>query len=281
MLPGTDGANINGPTLIAAPDWLPTRFGKYYLYFADHRGSYIRIAYADRLTGPWLIHKHGTLTLTNAPMCRDHIASPDVHVDDARRQIRMYFHGPLANAHEQKSFVAVSSDGIEFSASSEVLAGSYLRCVRWAEQWIGMDIDGRFFRSRDGLTGFERNPREDTFAFPRGVTLRHVALRIAGSTLEIYYTRRGDIPERIWRGFVDLTQDWKSWRVRDAETVLAPEMIWEGANLRLKPSEPGPAKKRENALRDPAIFIEDGTVYLLYAVAGESGIAIAELRRCG
>jgi hypothetical protein len=32
-----------------------------------------------------------------------------------------------------------------------------------------------------------------------------------------------------------------------------------------------------NQLRDPAIFEEDGRTYLLYAVAGESGIAIAEI----
>ena len=32
-----------------------------------------------------------------------------------------------------------------------------------------------------------------------------------------------------------------------------------------------------NQLGDPAIFEEDGRIYLLYAVAGESGIAIAEL----
>ena len=32
-----------------------------------------------------------------------------------------------------------------------------------------------------------------------------------------------------------------------------------------------------NQLRDPAIFEEDGRIYLLYAVAGESGIAIAEV----
>jgi len=30
-------------------------------------------------------------------------------------------------------------------------------------------------------------------------------------------------------------------------------------------------------LRDPAIFEENERVYLLYAVAGESGIAIAEV----
>jgi hypothetical protein len=31
-------------------------------------------------------------------------------------------------------------------------------------------------------------------------------------------------------------------------------------------------------LRDPAIFREDGKTYLLYSIAGESGIAVAELR---
>jgi len=31
-------------------------------------------------------------------------------------------------------------------------------------------------------------------------------------------------------------------------------------------------------LRDPAIFEEDGNIYLLYSVAGELGIAIAALK---
>jgi hypothetical protein len=30
-------------------------------------------------------------------------------------------------------------------------------------------------------------------------------------------------------------------------------------------------------LRDPEVFIEDDAVFLLYAVAGESGIAIAKV----
>ena len=42
------GANIQGPSLIRTPDWLPNRLGRYYLYFADHKGSYIRLAYADQ-----------------------------------------------------------------------------------------------------------------------------------------------------------------------------------------------------------------------------------------
>src|SRR3954451_19188700 len=63
MLPGKDGQNINGPSLIRVPDWVETPLGKYYLYFAHHRGKYIRLAYADRLQGPWTIHKPGTLSL--------------------------------------------------------------------------------------------------------------------------------------------------------------------------------------------------------------------------
>ncbi len=50
------GTNIQGPSLIRAPDWLEAPLGRYYLYFADHKGSYIRLAYADALTGPWNVH---------------------------------------------------------------------------------------------------------------------------------------------------------------------------------------------------------------------------------
>lgn len=276
MLPGRDGANINGPSLIAAPEWLPGRLGKYYLYFADHAGRYIRLAYADRLEGPWSIHRPGTLQLSQAPMCQDHIASPDVHVDEASRQIRMYFHGPAADGSGQKSFVATSRDGIAFAARPEVLAGPYLRCLPCNGQWLGLDMDGYFHRSEDGLTNFERR-LERVFAFKRGISLRHVALRMAGTTLDIYYTRRGDIPERIWHSRVDMTDDWTSWKVRDAELVLAPAKRWEGAGRRMKPSRPGASVEREHALRDPAIFVEDGRTYLLYSVAGESGIAIAAM----
>ena len=46
---------------------------------------------------------------------------------------------------------------------------------------------------------------------------------------------------------------------------------------RLEPSVRSTAYGHVNQLRDPAIFEEDGRVFLLYAVAGESGIAIAEV----
>ncbi|MBI2946207.1 MAG: hypothetical protein HYY23_01070, partial [Verrucomicrobia bacterium] len=46
MLPGKDGNNINGPSLIRVPGWVKSPLGRYYLYFAHHSGQYIRLAYA-------------------------------------------------------------------------------------------------------------------------------------------------------------------------------------------------------------------------------------------
>ena len=63
MLPAHDGANINGPSLIRVPTWIPNPLGNYYLYFAHHGGTYIRLAYADALTGPWTVYKLDTLRL--------------------------------------------------------------------------------------------------------------------------------------------------------------------------------------------------------------------------
>ena len=60
--------------------------------------------------------------------------------------------------------------------------------------------------------------------------------------------------------------------------MLRPERAWEGANAPLVPSVRSTAEGSGKSMRDPAIFEEtDGSIYLLYAVAGESGIAIAEV----
>ena len=52
--------NINGPSLLKVPDWIADPLGKYYLYFAHHKGEQIRMAYSDTITGPYkllsLIH---------------------------------------------------------------------------------------------------------------------------------------------------------------------------------------------------------------------------------
>lgn len=283
MLPGPDGANINGPSLIRAPRWLPNRLGTYYLYFAHHGGTYIRLAYADRLEGPWKVYDPGTLHLKDAPGCAGHIASPDVHVDDARREIRMYFHGPAKRGGGQKSFVAVSSDGVNFKSSEEVLGQFYFRVFQWQGAWFAMAKGGWLYRSADGLTRFVPGPNP----FPGGEARdqnantpgpRHVALHRVGNELRVYYSNIGDEPERILRRRLHLSSDWQTWTASAPEEILRPETVAEGADVPLKKSVAGAMRGRENALRDPAIFVDaDGRVYLLYSVAGESGIGIAEL----
>ena len=44
--------NVNGPTVIGVPDWVERPLGRYYMYFANHMGEFIRLAYADAVTGP-------------------------------------------------------------------------------------------------------------------------------------------------------------------------------------------------------------------------------------
>jgi hypothetical protein len=55
--------NVNGPSLIRVPPWVENELGDYYLYFAHHKGEFIRMAYADRLAGPWTVHGPGVLDL--------------------------------------------------------------------------------------------------------------------------------------------------------------------------------------------------------------------------
>jgi hypothetical protein len=87
----------------------------------------------------------------------------------------------------------------------------------------------------------------------------------------------GDKPERILLSKIELSADWEEWRATEPVTLLEPEMDYEGGNLPLAPSRANLASERVRQLRDPAIYREAGRMYLLYSVAGESGIAIAEL----
>ncbi|WP_246684589.1 sulfotransferase [Mesorhizobium sp. B2-7-1] len=278
MLPGGDGININGPSLIGMPDWAEGRLGAYYLYFADHGGTYIRLAYSDSIHGPWRIHPGGVLSLDQCPFIEDHIASPDVHVDQRHRRFVMYFHGPAKGGKDQVTFAATSGDGLHFNPLSEPLGPFYARFFHHDQWWYGLLGTGAVtvFRSRNGISDFERGPVVLP-AMKRLPTPRHLALQKSGRWLRVYYTRMGDAPERILHGTIDLAEDWRNWTVQGETELLRPRMDFEGAGLPVRRSRTGAAEGRENALRDPAIFEENGRTWLLYAVAGESGIALAEI----
>jgi hypothetical protein len=292
------GANINGPSLLRVPDWLPQRLGKYYLYFAHHQGDFIRMAFADNISGPYTVYAPGVLNLHSTPFA-GHIASPDVHVNDARRCIYMYYHGhgctrenPLP--YKQVSCYAESGDGLSFTSDAVYLGPPYLHTFQWNGWHYGFSggPERCLHRSRDPRAVFETGRQlaiagEDftDLATLRSVGIdaptvyrtRHIAFRQRGHTLEIYYSNVGDEPERIKMTSVDLRPDWTEWCGNRYVEVLRPETEAEGANQPIARSSGGASHTPVHELRDPFVYEEDGRVYLLYTIAGEMGISIAEI----
>ncbi len=278
------GSNINGPSLIRVPDWVQDPLGTYYLYFAHHQGKYIRLAYADDLRGPWRIQTPGVLELSDSHF-PSHIASPDVRIWDDRGEIWMYYHGCcIPNPTRQATRLAISRDGLHFEAREPVLGPSYWRSFEWDGWHYALGMPGRFYRSRDGLDDWEEGPQ----IFPEGeervvegkttpTGMRHSAVRLRGDALEVFYSNRGDCPERILMATVRLAGDWKDWRPSEPVEILEPEMDYEGVDAAHVASQGGSIHEPAWQLRDPAIYEEEGETYLLYSVAGERGIGMAKI----
>ncbi len=270
-LGGPEGANINGPSVITVPDWVESPLGRYYMYFAHHRGRYIRLAVADDPAGPWRIHRPGVLRLEQT-VAVGHIGSPEVVVDEAERTIRMYFHGPSRERPGQRTFLATSSDGLRFETVGEDLGLPYFRVFRFEGAYYAIGKRGSeagvLLRSDDGLGPFEKGPD----LIPR---MRHASLYREGDRLVVFYSRIGDTPERLLRSDVRLTGDWMDWVAGPPVEVLRPVETYEGADRPILTSVPGAAEGPVHELRDPALLNEGNAYYLYYSVAGEQGIAMA------
>lgn len=164
--------NINGPSCIRIPSWVAPGdradpSAVYYLYFADHNGDFIRMAWAVNLEGPWTgfrmdaalpledrgvlsLGSDGEITPGNGIVVDGHIASPQVFVDDVNQKFVMYYHGPSehnGNDKGQSTVVATSADGLNFNLPADggqadhgtkpvILGESYFRVFQQ---------DGRFY----------------------------------------------------------------------------------------------------------------------------------------
>jgi len=330
--PSVDGMNINGPSLIKVPDWLK-KSGKvahpeanYYLYFAHHQGKYIRLAWAKNIEGPWHLHavtkpegkrgvldlgKKSRIELVQGLVIQNHIASPDVIVDDEKRLIVMYFHAPTHVSgrvkNEQKTLVAVSKDGLDFNQVSSsrqtfgvrpvTLGTAYFRVFEWHGNTYAIGNRGMLYRAPDQLAVnglmsdgkaigvaedlWERRPQlllpELDVGDKSGKKMRHAAVIVRDNELLVFYSRIGDSPERILLSRIRLEADWLKWKEKHAPVeVLAPQQQWEGIGYQLRLSESGKGTQ-EQALRDPYVYEEAGKYYLLYSGAGEEAIGLARL----
>jgi hypothetical protein len=303
----TLGDNINGPTVIRVPAWVERPLGRYYMYFAHHMGAHLRLAYADRVEGPWRIHEPGVLPVRDTAFYRPppdppenlenfytHVASPEIEVDHERRRLVLWFHGwwtegmmwpagePAArewarqNGYSQFTQAATSGDGLRFDTRPGITRASYLRVFRIDGALYGMSRLGRLLRSTDPLSVFELGPNPFR-AGPYADRLRHVALVRRGNLLYVFFTAIGDAPERILMATITVTGDWATWTPSPPTEVLTPQAPYECATLRIAPSAAGDLKGPARQLRDPAILEDEGRVFLFYSICGEQGLAAAEL----
>jgi len=81
------GTNIQGPTVIRVPAWVEDPLGTYLLYFADHKGDHIRLAYAEHIAGPWIVYDGGCLALADS---RFLTSAPDADDDQVEFIMAMY-----------------------------------------------------------------------------------------------------------------------------------------------------------------------------------------------
>jgi len=242
---------------------------------------------------------------------QNHIASPDVMVDDKNRRIIMYFHAPSQVSgrmkNEQKTFVAVSRDGLDFNQVSNArqpfgirpvtLGTAYFRVFTWHGNTYAIGNRGMLYRAPDQMAveglmpdGKTIGAAEDLWEKRRQLLLpelnvedqsarkmRHAAIIVHENELLVFYTRIGDSPERILLSRIHLEPDWLKWKQKQAPVeVLAPQLQWEGTAYQFRTSKSGKGTQ-EQALRDPYIYEEAGKYYLLYSGAGEEAIGLARL----
>jgi hypothetical protein len=300
------GDDINNPTVIRVPDWVEKPMGRYYMYFAHHKGHFIRLAYADAISGPWKIYEPGVLHVSDTAFYRPqpdppdieniytHVASPELLIDASRRQLVLWFHGMFTdgqrwpedetaardwvrkNNYGQLTQVALSNDGVHFRVLPSITKASYLRVFPFGDGFYGMARLGVLLRSKNPLTAFENGPNPFGDG-PYARRVRHVAIVQRGDTLYTFFTGLGDAPERLMVSTIALRGNWEDWRASEPMEVLRPEAPYECPSLPNLPSEPGEVEGPVRQLRDPGVFQEDGRTFLFYSICGEQGIAAAEL----
>ncbi len=318
-----EAQNINGPSLIRIPDWIPLEeradsSAVFYLYFANHRGNYLRLAWSAEIEGPYHLYKVGSeyevgnrgiidlgaddkISVRENLTLQKHMASPDVIVDDSNKQIIMYFHGPVDEPDGQRTFVATSPYGLNFQDSIlPVLIGtSYARIFEYKDTVYGIMSKAGFAKGghvddpwnippdHDFLTKLwdhrSGNPYDDyyeTINFDGRV--RHPGIHLEEDTLFVFYSRVGDTPERIQMSAIRLDiGTYDTWQpIFPHMEILRTEEVWEGVELPIMPSESGSVHEMMHQLRDPDIFEDiDGSLYLLYSGAAENALGIARLER--
>lgn len=328
-----EGTSINGPSAIRIPDWIAREdrvnpSANYYLYFAHHSDKYIRMAWSNNIEGPWHLHDVGRgvakgdrgvldLGTTTMPvgngieLANNHIASPNVHVDDENKRIIMYFHSGSKTKVDgdvikrQRTLVATSPFGLDFTGKVEpvLLGNSYFSVFKYKDEIYAFDNGANTNKARNSSApwkapkgwdfekdlwirsknnGFKNDLSKIGYDFKK-LRIRHTSTLVKGDTLYTFYSRRGATPpERIMMSTTNLAtaKSYNDWNPSfPPEDIYRAQPGWEGGDLKIKPSKSGRAGENLNELRDPSIFEDtDGELYLFYAGRGEDALGVIHLK---
>ena len=302
-LPADALANINGPSVLRMPDWAPGKQAALHLYFGHHKGDSIRLAFADRLEGPWKMWTDPILPLAESlflpvdpspdpsmpePDWVDaldgdylyaHVASPDVHIDEANQRLVMYYHGLLPGG-DQQTRLATSTDGINFKPREPLLGPPYFRATKLNGMIYLSMWEGRLGRTRSWEGPIDLAPKgilPDDITGAPDRQIRHGHVFAHQGRLHLTFSRIGDAPERLLHCELNPAEAGSDWSFGPVSEMLRPAAGWEGGNLPVAASVMGTVMERVNELRDPALFLDQGQVWIAYCGGGESGIGIARV----
>ena len=279
-------SNICNPCIIKVPEWVKDSLGKYYLYYADHRGKYIKFAFSNFIFNNWRSKLDIIININSFNNAINHIASPEIYIDDIKKKFYLLTHSHSATHKGQWTYVSESNNGLHFKVvNDKPLAPFYLRVFKYNNFFYGVSKGGNLWKTNELIREFY--PCQNLFDPSKSNELlhnyegavRHVGLFVENNILYIFYSKIGDKPERIYFSKLNLEKNDKNWKFNSETELLRPTMDFEGANLPLLKSKPGDTPVAENALRDPYLFKINSNYYLAYCVQGEFGIAIAEIKK--
>ena len=171
----------------------------------------------------------------------------------------------------------MSQNGLHFEAQPTISREIYLRIFQHNGMFYAISRLGQLLCASGPLQEFKvgGNPFEGT-RFSNSV--RHIGLLKEGDVLHVFFSAIGDAPESILYTTINLTGDWTAWKIGEIQQVLTPEASYECPDLPDEPSAIGAIDHPVRQVRDPAVFEEDGKIYLFYTFCGEQGVAGAEVK---
>jgi len=291
-------SNINGPFPLRTRSWMHPVFREHsvLVYYSSHLSKGLK-GFIHVLGGnneEIETYRHLGITLDfSGPLCQSY-HSPSLVVDDTTETTYMYVHGHMCRSGTQPTVLFQSRDGVAWTATTnnhnwnsttKILLNDlfYMTAPIWYK-----DAYYALAETQENSIGsavlLKSSSLEGPFLKHKIVAqgLRHVDVHLIDSTLCLFYTLIGDMPERIMLSTIDLEDNDLS--LLPGPTVLTPIHEHEHGNAPDVPSSSGasgcgPASE----LRDPH-FLPDRDVsenvlsgLLFYAVQGERAIAMARI----